>query len=1059
MTTDERGAVPRAALRPNYLYSGGNVLMHPPLMLGSSEMYGFFVKGEREALQRTVDETLNAASAGRMSFKVLSPYVLLTFTDVQHAYSRDPVDRAKGWGQETDIVTWVMVGQFVPGEHAIRHIYFFPCHIWVNDCMALINGRELYGYPKYECAYSMPSASSEPLAFTLAAKGFQPFSPETELAMHPLLEVMPHGSGTHRPLRNVEALVREVVELLASDADALDLSLVGWEQVIETFLSPQIDQVFLKQFPDASGVKAVYQAIVSAPAKIDAIHAIQLLGGRFDCTLHPFDSFPLDRTLGWQLGAQSAILPFHVSMDFSVPPGVELVDNSVIRPQKVAIIGGGVGAMTAAFYLTDQPGWQSRYEITVYQLGWRIGGKGASGRNAEAGQRIEEHGLHIWFGFYDNAFALMQKAYALLDRPKGAPLATWDEAFKPQHFVALTEWIRDHWEIWPVDTPPKPGTPGHGGERLSVWDVVVTACEWVKQWLGALAEAHEAPPAVCATIDDSPSWLHRLTAAVECGIEQLAADVREAAHAVHCFVKELDLSLHESCDTEDHRFLQASLRGLRDWLRETFPVPAELATELRRLYICVDLALTSLIGMFEDGVFTHGFDVINDIDFQAWLAKHGANPDVTVGSAPVRGFYDLVFAFQDGDVNKPDIEAGTMLRGMMLVAFAYRGAIMWKMQAGMGDVVFTPLYQLLRQRGVGFKFFHQVDELLPAADGRPVVEQIVLTRQADVTRGADHYEPRVDVKGLACWPSTPQYAQIVPEQAALLKARNINLECHWSDWPDVYEAAFGKPLPKVVLQRGHDFDLVVFGASVASVPELAPKLVERSPALKAMTDHVKTVATQAYQVWLSKDLRELGWKTWSSCPGHAKEEPVLSAFSEPFDTWAPMDQLLVREDWPAGQEPANVSYFCSALPMAHYPPERDFGFPAKCRAEVRANATAQLNGPIKALWPNAVTAEGFKWDWLVDLQRPDGSGGEERFASQYWRANVDPSERYVLSVVGSSAYRLATDGSGFSNLYLTGDWIRTGLNAGCVEAATMAGMQTSRAISGWPKVIRGESGW
>ena len=126
---------------------------------------------------------------------------------------------------------------------------------------------------------------------------------------------------------------------------------------------------------------------------------------------------------------------------------------------------------------------------------------------------------------------------------------------------------------------------------------------------------------------------------------------------------------------------------------------------------------------------------------------------------------------------------------------------------------------------------------------------------------------------------------------------------------------------------------------------------------------------------------------------------------------------------------------------------------------MRANATGQLNGPIGALWPNAVTPAGFKWDWLVDLQRPDGTGGEQRFDSQYWRANVEPSERYVLSVVGSSAFRLATDGSGFSNLYLTGDWIRTGLNAGCVEAATMAGMQTSRAISGWPSVIKGESGW
>ena len=62
-----------------------------------------------------------------------------------------------------------------------------------------------------------------------------------------------------------------------------------------------------------------------------------------------------------------------------------------------------------------------------------------------------------------------------------------------------------------------------------------------------------------------------------------------------------------------------------------------------------------------------------------------------------------------------------------------------------------------------------------------------------------------------------------------------------------------------------------------------------------------------------------------------------------------------------------------------------------------------------------------------------------------------------MSVVGSTRYRLASDQSGFANLFLTGDWIRTGLNAGCVEAAVMAGMQASRAISGYPVMIQGET--
>ena len=90
--------------------------------------------------------------------------------------------------------------------------------------------------------------------------------------------------------------------------------------------------------------------------------------------------------------------------------------------QKIAVLGGGVSAMTAAVYLTEQDDWQSRYDITVYQQGWRLGGKGASGRNSQFGERIEEHGLHVWFGAYVNSFKTIEKVYQQLDRVMRLPL-------------------------------------------------------------------------------------------------------------------------------------------------------------------------------------------------------------------------------------------------------------------------------------------------------------------------------------------------------------------------------------------------------------------------------------------------------------------------------------------------------------------------------------------------------------------------------------------------------------------------------------------------------------
>jgi uncharacterized protein with NAD-binding domain and iron-sulfur cluster len=682
--------------------------------------------------------------------------------------------------------------------------------------------------------------------------------------------------------------------------------------------------------------------------------------------------------------------------------------------QKVAILGGGAGSLAAAFYLTDQPGWQERYEVTVYQQGWRLGGKGASGRNARLGQRIEEHGLHIWCGFYANAFAMIRKVYDGLERTPGTPLATWDEAFRPQDYISLAEQVGQRWVPWQFVLPRRPGEPGTGSEPVTPWQLALEAVAWLRRWHSELraSSPQAASPEAGAPFDALLALAHALP-----------ADARD----------------HTDRDKE---LLERALQRAERRVREPGVVAAGADDEARRALIALNIGVTLFKGMLADGVFTRGFDVINDEDLRTWLARHGGDLELCVNSAPVMAIYSLLFAFEDGDPAHPNIEAGTALRWMMRLGFAYRGSAMYRMQAGMGDAVFAPLYQLLSARGVRFEFFHRVEELAPEGDG---VGSIRMSLQASLKGGT--YDPLVTVKDLPCWPSEPDYGQLDPAQAALLQEHGVDLESWWSDWPALYREAFGQPLPSRTLRRGIDFDHVISGLPVDALAAVAPHLVEASAALRAATGKLRTVATQAYQLWLDRDVAALGW-TYQ--PGG--QETILTNFSVPYDTWAPMSQVLPREDWPAGATPASVHYFCGALAQAAWPPQSDSGYPARAAALAKANAVEQLERRIGALWPAA--AEGMPWQWLVD---PANGSGPARFDRQYWRANVDPSERYVLSVTGSSASRPVSAGSGFANLFLAGDWLRTGMDSGCVEAAVMGGMQAARAICGYPEKIEGDS--
>src|SRR5579864_4343402 len=119
---------------------------------------------------------------------------------------------------------------------------------------------------------------------------------------------------------------------------------------------------------------------------------------------------------------------------------------SAQKPIKVAIVGGGCSSVTAAFELS-RPEHKGRYDITIYQLGWRLGGKGASGRGPSG--RIEEHGLHIWLGFYENAFRLIRDCYAELSADPGDFETDWLKAFIPGNAMGVSARSGDdQWHNW-----------------------------------------------------------------------------------------------------------------------------------------------------------------------------------------------------------------------------------------------------------------------------------------------------------------------------------------------------------------------------------------------------------------------------------------------------------------------------------------------------------------------------------------------------------------------------------------------------------------------------------
>lgn len=664
---------------------------------------------------------------------------------------------------------------------------------------------------------------------------------------------------------------------------------------------------------------------------------------------------------------------------------------------KVAILGGGMAGLAAAWRLSE-PGWHDRFEsITVYQRGWRLGGKGASSRGIHG--RIEEHGLHIWLGSYENAFALLRECYAELDRATtdpDAPVQTWDQALIPADNLGLADRWGEDWLTWLgtfTRNDELPGEPHSTGREITAVGFLRRAAGLLVDFTRSISgvEPHglvlstspELPP-----VDTAPAAVGRAAAAVLAGL----TGGKPALHLVDDAVA----AVRDTLDC-DHR------------------------PDHRRSWLLVSLVAAVIRGLIADNLVTdaRGFRAINDEDFGQWILRHGAHPDV-LEFPLIRGLYDLVFGYADGDPQRPAFAAGLAVFLTGLVLFEYKGAIFWKMTAGMGEIVMAPIYQVLHRRGVRFEFFHRVDGLHLDARRRHV-ETISMGRQLELADGVDEYQPLTWLRGLPVFPGAPLADQVRARPGM------HTLESHFGVRDDM-EAR--------ILQRGMDFDHVVLAVSLGMVEQVAGELIDDQPEWRAMTTHVRTVATQAFQVWLRPDEPSLGW---------ARPGVTTSAYVPPFDTWASMPQTLWAEDWPEHDRPGTVAYFCGAFgaPWPVAGPYDDYV--ARCREAVHADAVRHLDHHVGLYLPGAVTEGGFRWHLLSGV---DGQCGLDALATQHVSVNIDPSDRYVQSVPGSDKYRLRPDEGGYDNLVLAGDWTDSGMNAGCIEAAVMSGLQAANALLG-----------
>ena len=329
------------------------------------------------------------------------------------------------------------------------------------------------------------------------------------------------------------------------------------------------------------------------------------------------------------------------------------------------------------------------------------------------------------------------------------------------------------------------------------------------------------------------------------------------------------------------------------------------------------------------------------------------------------------------------LSAGQGLRGTLRTFFGYRGAFMWRMRAGMGDVVFAPLYEALRRRGVRFEFFHRLTNVgLPPK--RRAAGESRLRPQPDLRRPGPHARRGAPMRRWSTWRAGPAGRRRPTSRswrtASAWRREGWNLESHWDR----------RRAGERTLRSGATSTSSLLGVGLGAVPHVCREILARDARWRRMIENVKTVASQAFQVWLTRGPRD----PRLAGPGlhHRRLRQALRHLVRHAPRGARGGVARARRGRRSTSAPC-----CPTRPSrrATATPAIPRGARRRCATPRRPSCRARSARSGRA---RSTRAGEFRWDILAD------AGGtavvaertRTRFATQYWRANVNPSDRYVI---------------------------------------------------------------
>lgn len=310
--------------QPDYIFWGGSGVPAPPYPIGGAQLASFACQGNEAAIQDLIERTLNAATSPGRFLTLLGPGVLLAALAADRVGSATPPFSGWGTSSETDIGFWLLVTDTAAPLSA----YWFPVYLYVDNWVALVGGREVWGFPKALATIEAPGGIlGGPIHVSTLA--LQTYAPGSHAAVGEIFAITPEPSAAVEAPRAGGSIHRMMLERIEDPAlpvwavPALASLAAAFDPTPAAAAAPRGAMIFLKQVRDvASPAAASLRSVAAARATLSGPpQGVGWLSGGYRLSLADYASQPIAGDLGLALGDQPLYPLVWAKMDFTMELG------------------------------------------------------------------------------------------------------------------------------------------------------------------------------------------------------------------------------------------------------------------------------------------------------------------------------------------------------------------------------------------------------------------------------------------------------------------------------------------------------------------------------------------------------------------------------------------------------------------------------------------------------------------------------------------------------------------------------------------------------------------